>query len=408
MKQVAGIYLPDAEAHMTTYLQQSGGVYQSKQLNRALQFVTNWKTAVDIGAHVGMWSKILVTKFDRVVAFEPMAPLRACLEKNVISPKIQVIPIALGNRHGAVSFDYDESHTGATHVKAQSTGMIPLGMLDDFQLKDVGFIKIDTEGFELPVLEGAKQTIIDCKPIIIVEDKLHGVKHYGQKPYAIIEFLESIGAQVMDRIIDDFVVGYPEVIGKVQKLPPRAADEQFKEAMARLQAGDTAGSRIAFRKLLREYPQFAEGWNMLAIVEMQLGQQRIGLDYALNAVELQPTEARFQNTLATTLWMNGMAADAVDTLKRAIQINPDLFEAHLNLGEIYEQAKEHALAFSCFQQALRIKPHSPEVLVKMGRIHAKHGSAAQASTLFRQALAINPANETARKGLAAMDSKAAG
>ncbi len=138
MKQVAGIFLPDGEAHMPDYLTQSGGVYQPRQLNRSLAFVTNWQTAVDIGAHVGMWSKFLVQKFSRVVAFEPMPQMRACLERNVISPRLQVVPIALGDKHGAVSFHYDEAHSGATHVDTKAPGLIPVGKLDDYQLKNVG------------------------------------------------------------------------------------------------------------------------------------------------------------------------------------------------------------------------------------------------------------------------------
>src|SRR5688572_11616390 len=174
MKQVTGIYLPDGEAHMPEYLTNSGGVYQPRQLNRSLMFVTSWELAIDIGAHVGMWSKCLVQKFKRVIAFEPMWQMRACLERNVISDRLQVIPIALGNDHGAVSFNYDEAHSGATHVDTKKTGLIPLGKLDDFKLTGVGYIKIDTEGFELNVLEGARATLESNKPIIIVEDKLHG------------------------------------------------------------------------------------------------------------------------------------------------------------------------------------------------------------------------------------------
>lgn len=404
MQQVAGIFLPDAEAHMPGYLQQSGGVYQSKQLNRALQFVTNWGLALDIGAHVGLWSKILVQKFQRVVAFEPTPQLRACLEKNVISDRLQVVPMALGDTHGVVSMDYDEAHTGATHVNTKLPGLIPLGMLDDFNLQNIGFIKIDTEGFELPILRGAKKTLISSQPVIIVEDKLHGVKHYGQKPYEIITFLESIGATVMDRIVDDFIVGWPNALNKVQKVACRPFEQQFQENLSRQQNGDFAGARIGYQKLTREYPQMSEPWNMLAIVEMQVGNKMAAVEASLNAVEQVPTEARYQNTLGTALWMNGQVADAIDTLKRAVQINPDLFEAQLNLGEIYEIAKDHSAAFNCFQQALRIKPNSPQVLVKMGRLHAAHGSSSQASTLFRQALAIQPNMESAKKGLMAIES----
>ncbi|MDX1964358.1 MAG: FkbM family methyltransferase [Pirellulales bacterium] len=405
MQQIAGIFLPDHEAHMPAYLRQTGGAYQSKQLQRALQFVTNWRTAVDIGAHVGTWSKALVQKFQRVIAFEPLPQLRACLEKNVVSDRLQIIPIALGNEHGAVSFSYDEAHSGATHVEPGKAGLIPLGMLDDFRLEEVDFIKIDTEGFELPVLQGAAKTLAANQPVIIVEDKLHGVKHYGQQPYAVIEFLESLGGVILDRIVDDFIMGWPDTPGKVRKTAPREVEQQFAECMARQQTGDLPGMRLGFRKLTREFPRHAESWNMLAICELQLGHIRPAVAAALNAVELLPTEARLQNTLATALWLNGNIADAVDTLKRALQINPELFEAHLNLGEIYEHARDHSSAFACFQQALRIRPNSPQVLIKMGRIHAAHGSTAQASTLFRQALTLDPAQRKAREELQALESR---
>ncbi|MGC4002142.1 MAG: FkbM family methyltransferase [Pirellulales bacterium] len=407
MKQVAGIYLPDGEAHMPSYLQQSGGVYQSKQLNRALEFVADYRTAIDIGAHVGMWSKILVGKFQRVVAFEPMRPLRECLEKNVVSDRIQIVPIALGNRHGSVSFDYDESHTGATHIDAKRHGLIPLGMLDDFHIENVGFIKIDVEGFELDVLEGARETLLANHPVIIVEDKQHGVKHYGQKPYALIDYLESLGGVIMDRVIDDFVIGWPDAPGKVKPAQQRTAETQMQENIHRHNAGDLHGARIGYRKLAREFPRNAEVRNMSAIVEMQLGELQNAVESALTAVEMSPRDAKYQNTLATALWMNGMTAEAISTLKRAITIDPDLFEAHLNLAGIHEQNNDPAAAFAGYQQALRIKPNSPQVLTKMGRIHATHGSTAQASTLFRQALAMNPENETARQGLRAIEGSAA-
>lgn len=402
MKQVAGIFLPDGEAHMPEYLIKSGGVYQPRQLNRSLMFVTNWELAIDIGAHVGMWSKFLVQKFKRVIAFEPMAQMRACLEKNVVSNRIDVVPIALGNEHGAVSFNYDEAHSGATHVDARQPGLIPIGRLDDFKLKNVGYIKLDTEGFELNVLEGARQTLIDSKPVIIVEDKLHGVKHYGQKPYASIEFLQGIGAEVLDRVVDDFVIGWPSVPGKVAKVAPTPIEQELPQHVARHQNGDILGARIGYRKLLRENPRNGEVLNMLAICEVQLGHLPSGLEFAIQAVESNPSEARYQNTLGTCLWMAGRADDAIDTLQRAIRVNPQLVEAYTNLGEIFEMKGNASDAAAYYDRAIQIKPNSPNVLCRLGKIHASHGSRQQASALFRQALSLQPDNKPARQALEAL------
>jgi FkbM family methyltransferase len=403
MKQVAGIYLPDGEAHMPDYLTQSGGVYQPRQLNRSLAFVTNWQTAIDIGAHVGMWSKFLVQKFDRVVAFEPMPQMRACLERNVVSPRLQVVPIALGDKHGAVSFRYDEAHTGATHVDSKQPGLIPIGKLDDYQLTNVGYIKIDTEGFELNVLEGARQTLLENKPVVIVEDKFHGVKHYGQKPYASIELLESLGAAVLDRVVDDFIVGWPDTPGKVAAAQRIPFDQEFPQHVARHQGGDTVGARIGYRKLIRENPNHPEVLNMLAICELQLGNGGAAIEHAIRAVESQPADARYQNTLGTCLWLAGHADDAIAVLRQAIRVNPRLGEVHQNLGEILEMRGEMKDAAACYVKTIELQPNSPKVLYRLGKIHAAHGSRHQAGRLFQQALALEPENAMARRALAGLE-----
>jgi FkbM family methyltransferase len=407
MKQIAGIYLPDGEAHLPDYLANSGGVYQPRQLNRSLAFVTNWDLAIDIGAHVGMWSKHLVQKFRRVIAFEPMPQMRACLDRNITSDRLDVIPIALGNEHGAVSFRYDEAHTGATHIDMAKAGLIPIGKLDDFKLKGVGYMKIDTEGFELNVLEGARQTLVENKPVIIVEDKLHGVRHYGQKPYASIEFLESLGATVLDRVVDDFIVGWPDTPGKVNAVAPMPIDQELPQHVARHQSGDTLGARIGYRKLLRDNPRHGELLNMLSIAEVQLGNVGMAVEYGIQAVENNPAEARYQNTLGTCLWVAGRRDDAIDILRRALRINPSLCEAHSNLGEFLEMKGNPQEAADCYARAIELKPNSPAVLCRLGKLHAAHGSAQKASALFRQALKFQPENKMAQQALATLEARGA-
>jgi len=46
---------------------------------------------------------------------------------------------------------------------------IPLRKLDSLRLPNVGVIKIDTEGYEIPILQGAKQTIQKYQPRLIIE-----------------------------------------------------------------------------------------------------------------------------------------------------------------------------------------------------------------------------------------------
>ena len=62
---------------------------------------------------------------------------------------------------------YDKSMK-KSHLKTLIKEEILIKKLDDLQL-EVDLIKIDTQGFEFPVLQGAIKTIVRCKPVIILE-----------------------------------------------------------------------------------------------------------------------------------------------------------------------------------------------------------------------------------------------
>ena len=76
-----GIWLPDGETHLQTVM--IGDTYQLRKYKTALEYTPTRNRAIDIGAHVGLWSRPMSKDFRIVEAFEPVEAHRVCYRRNV-------------------------------------------------------------------------------------------------------------------------------------------------------------------------------------------------------------------------------------------------------------------------------------------------------------------------------------
>lgn len=181
MKLAKGWAFPDADEFMVSELK-ADGTYQSANLQAALRFVRDHSLAVDGGAHVGTWSRLMSPVFDRVIAVEPCADTFEALTANMAvfhCANVEPRRTALGDRTREVSMVLDGRgaamrNTGARHVdRAVRPGLerVACQALDDWALPSLGFLKLDIEGSEVEALLGARRTIDRCRPIILFENK---------------------------------------------------------------------------------------------------------------------------------------------------------------------------------------------------------------------------------------------
>ena len=171
-----------------------------KNTNYKLLYRYVWRqqlrTAIDIGAWKGPWTTWWSSKVKTIEAFEPNPDIFPNLKQNTNKLKNCTIHnTALGDTTGKVSMQY-ETHTGTCHVKDYN-GSINLRTHDSYNFQDVDIIKIDVEGFEVPVLNGAKQTILSQHPWIQIEANKCG-KRYGRSKVDIFNLLLSWG---MKRVV---------------------------------------------------------------------------------------------------------------------------------------------------------------------------------------------------------------
>lgn len=214
MKQCNGIWLPDKEEHLIGYAVQGEygkWTYQLHKLAAAMDYVKNLRTAVDIGAHCGLWSKELTKMFNKVVSFEPVAEHRECFELNV-KGDYTLIPCALGESEGQVLLAGSENSSGDTWVRPDGDiegvdrNFAPMKRLDDFNLENVDFLKIDCEGYELYALRGGEEMLKRCKPVIVVEQKPGKARRFGLEDTEAVDYLRSIGYKFRQEISGDYIM----------------------------------------------------------------------------------------------------------------------------------------------------------------------------------------------------------
>jgi FkbM family methyltransferase len=149
---------------------------------KCMQFVQHGLPAVDVvaklcrrrrecvqaGGHAGFWPKALATRFEQVHTFEPERALFECMRRNCEAPNVTMYQQGLGAANGTARF---RSHVSAGSWRVDPDGdhSITLLTIDSLNLKHCDAILLDIEGYEVAALDGARETVERCRPVILCE-----------------------------------------------------------------------------------------------------------------------------------------------------------------------------------------------------------------------------------------------
>jgi FkbM family methyltransferase len=220
------------------------GLYEPEAMQSIRRLVNSGDCCIDVGANLGYYTISLanwVGPSGLVVAFEPFPGNFAILEKNVHLNQLQNVtlePSALSNCNGSLQLFYGlkEEQSSATPSVGgyaiegdQGSIQVPTCRLDDYITalgKPPSFIKIDVEGEELAVLEGARRTLATARPILLVEFHGWGTNESEKVLDVLSEFhydTHLVGRKGRERLV---------LCAPNQSVPARAASPQGTHSIA--------------------------------------------------------------------------------------------------------------------------------------------------------------------------------
>ena len=210
IEKINNFWIPSNDEQIEKWRKEGHPHMQDRCLNRLLTHckVRNikFKTILDIGAWCGTWSLAMQKYAENIFCYEPNKTHFACLEKNLAPfSNISLYNCAIGNEEGFVKLT-EETATQNTRV-IQEKGDTKICTIDSLNLDNIDLIKIDVEGYEMRVLEGATQTLKSVKFLMI--ELNNNTKKYGSNNLQVEKHIESLGFRTLISIWPDKVYYRP-------------------------------------------------------------------------------------------------------------------------------------------------------------------------------------------------------
>jgi len=228
MTQIQPIHSRDGKIYWVDsgdklYIQRlQAGQYQRSNWEFAQTLIDNWTRCLDVGTNNACNAVNYAQRFQTVECFEP-TPLAQQLWENTVRdnnvPNCNLYKNAVGECQKSTTIVIHEHNGGHNHLlnadrprwtgrkwtqrnakpRKRQTVPVQVETIDSYNFQDVGFIKIDVEGYEKFVLEGAQQTIQRCRPTIQLEIVANQCRKFGYWGEDMIAWIRSWGYDVVSR-----------------------------------------------------------------------------------------------------------------------------------------------------------------------------------------------------------------
>ena len=222
-----------------------------------------------------------------------------------------------------------------------------------------------------------------------VLDQLVGNR--ARSHHVVPEELEELLARAKPVVLTDHYAPVENLLAVVvRKNRGKVVHALAGDAIALAQRGDLDGAVRVFKRSIELNPRVSSTWFNLGIVYDKKEEWALAFESVRHAVELDPFNTKARNFLAYLNLRNGDVDAAINQWLMVLQIDPELFAAHVDIASAYARQGNLERAMVHWTEALSIDAESVPVLINLGSGYAGSGDHERAVVLLGKALTLQP------------------
>ena len=169
--------------------------------------------------------------------------------------------------------------------------------------------------------------------------------------------------------------------------PPK---EQLMELAEAYKNGRHAETKSLASSLVNDFPNHAFAWKILAAIYKASGDYKNALDAGKRALNVAPDDYEVHYNLGNTFYELGRLEEAEACYKQAIKWNPQLAQAHNNMGIVLQSMDKLGEAEESCRRAIDINPNFTEAYNNLGTIYQDLGKLDEAQSIYEMAIELMP------------------
>ncbi|MBW2603506.1 MAG: tetratricopeptide repeat protein [Deltaproteobacteria bacterium] len=167
-------------------------------------------------------------------------------------------------------------------------------------------------------------------------------------------------------------------------------DVRFQQALQYHRVGRLTEAEIAYRDILKNHPDHPGALHMQVLVTYQIGKLAEAGKLIDRALAVETIDATYQSNLAIVLQALNRTDEAIQCYRRAINLNPEFFEAYFNLGTLLQSMDKSADAIQCYRNTLKLNENFAAAQNNLGMLLAATGNIEEGISCLQKAVQIDP------------------